>query len=212
MKQLFCSARNDQQSQPCQCLPLEILLGAQVWLDNHLRAKIPIGKPCRMRSSTWKKPPPGWLSVCLDGAFDPNTMSGGVGIVVRDWHGNFHSGTACSIAQVSSPAHIEAIAGLMACRLVLDHGLFPVKFETESLQLVQAASSPSSSHLRLRPIYEDIENLFVQLPGCSFTHTARECNEAAKELALWALETQPCDAYFSSTPPVLEEVIAAGRL
>ncbi|XP_004308694.1 PREDICTED: uncharacterized protein LOC101313751 [Fragaria vesca subsp. vesca] len=166
-----------------------------------------------MRSSIWKRPPPGWLSVCLDGAFDPNTMSGGVGIVVRDWHGNFHSGTACSIAHVSSPAHIEAIAGLIACRFVLDHGLSPVKFETESVQLVQAVSSPSrsSDHLQLGQSYEDVADLFMQLPGCSFTRIFREGNEAAQKLALWASASQPCNIYFSSTPPILEEVISADR-
>ncbi|KAL6125795.1 hypothetical protein ACLB2K_073849 [Fragaria x ananassa] len=140
-----------------------------------------------MRSSIWKRPPPGWFSVCLDGAFDPNKMSGGVGIVVRDWH---------------------------ACRFVLDHGLSPVKFETESVQLVQAVSSPSwsSDHLQLGQSYEDVADLFMQLPGCSFTRIFREGNEAAQKVALWALASQPCNVYFSSTPPILEEVISAHQL
>ncbi|KAL6225279.1 hypothetical protein ACLB2K_004130 [Fragaria x ananassa] len=92
--------------------------------DKYLQANVapPLAPRPRYR---WKKLNCGWFSVCMDGALEVTSQVGGVGIIVRDECGQFICGKAMSFDQVSSPAHIEAVAGKVACNLVLEHGFSP---------------------------------------------------------------------------------------
>ncbi|KAL6224283.1 hypothetical protein ACLB2K_003138 [Fragaria x ananassa] len=154
-----------------------------------------------------KKPNCGCFSVCMDDALDVTSQVGGVGIVVRDECGQFICGKAMSFDQVSSPAHIEALAGKVAYNLVLEHGFRIARLETDSLLLVQAIHSIHDFAVLLRGFYEDVLHLFAQLSGCTFTHLYRDENYAAHTLARWALNCKPCDVFFTSSPHFLEDII-----
>ncbi|XP_040365763.1 uncharacterized protein LOC121050287 isoform X1 [Rosa chinensis] len=140
------SARNDKVWENRNCEPRSLLLSAQVWHANYLHANIPPPKVPRNQHA-WTKPPVGGFSVCMDGAFDVHSHSGGAEIVVRDSNGSFICGMAISFDQVFSPAQVEALAGRVVCRLVLDQGLGPVRLESDSLLLVQAMHSTQDSSI-----------------------------------------------------------------
>ncbi|KAL6144530.1 hypothetical protein ACLB2K_055222 [Fragaria x ananassa] len=146
---------------------------------------------------------------CLYGcAFDLNSHFDGVGFVVGDEYDQFICGhrKAMSFDPVFSPAHIEALVGKVACRLVLEQGFGPARFETDSLVLVQAIHSIHDYAVLLRVVYEDVLHLFSQLPGCTFTHLYRDGNHAAYSLARWTLKCRPYNIFFASTP-FLKDVI-----
>ncbi|KAL6140822.1 hypothetical protein ACLB2K_059115 [Fragaria x ananassa] len=178
---LLWKARNDKVWKNKACHPQNLRLSAQVWYAKYLQANVapPLAPRPRYR---WKKPNCGWFSVCMDGALDVTS-------------------------QVSSPAHIEALAGKVACNLVLEHGFSPARLETNSLLLVQAIHSIHDSAVLLRGIYEDVLHLFAQLSGCTFTHLYKDGNYAAHTLARWALNCKPCDVFFTSSPHFLEDII-----
>ncbi|XP_040365764.1 uncharacterized protein LOC121050287 isoform X2 [Rosa chinensis] len=78
----LCKARNDKVWENRNCEPRSLLLSAQVWHANYLHANIPPPKVPRNQHA-WTKPPVGGFSVCMDGAFDVHSHSGGAEIVWR---------------------------------------------------------------------------------------------------------------------------------
>ncbi|KAL6137689.1 hypothetical protein ACLB2K_062978 [Fragaria x ananassa] len=143
----------------------------------------------------------------MDGALNMTSHVDGVGIVVRNECDQFICGKTLSFDQVSSPAHIEALDGKVVYNLVLEHRFSPTRLESCTLLLVQVIHSIHDFVVLLRVIYEDVMHLFAQLSGFNFTHHYRDENYVADSLARWALNCKPCDVFFTSTPPFLEDII-----
>lgn len=98
------------------------------------------------------------------------------------WGGRFEK-----VHNVTSPEHVEALAGRCAVRLIQEKGLSPVMFETDSMILSSAIKNQSHFHSALGPIYEDIVEGLSTLPGSSFKHIYRQSNTVAHSLAKHAL-------------------------
>ncbi|KAK9931600.1 hypothetical protein M0R45_018872 [Rubus argutus] len=72
----------------------------------------------RHRSLQWKRPPVGWLKVNIDEAFSASEQMGEICVIIRDDEGNCVGGKCERIQNVTSPEHVEALAGRCVVRLV----------------------------------------------------------------------------------------------
>ncbi|XP_024172044.1 uncharacterized protein LOC112178064 [Rosa chinensis] len=84
-------ARNDKVWHDKACDPPQVIVRAHLWLQNYLQVNRPPVQIGRQRSKRMK-PLPGWVSICLNGAFNSLSWEGGVGVAARDSNGTCFGG------------------------------------------------------------------------------------------------------------------------
>ncbi|XVE48614.1 hypothetical protein DITRI_Ditri01bG0015500 [Diplodiscus trichospermus] len=134
-------------------------------------------------TSSWSKPPEGYMKFNVDGsAFRKSGPAGIVGIL-RDHMSSVkivfskHIGTAESTELLAVG---EAFLLFVEYEWVNSHKII---IESESSNVVQWISSPSSAPWTVRNLIAHIENLKNQLNGWSIVHIFKEANEEADSLA-----------------------------
>lgn len=156
--------------------PFEVTFQASAWLNTFQRTHVRPLKSVRVRTR-WTRPPLGWYSITMDGAFDEAHRIGGISVVARDHEGSFLMGCSLTVQHVYDSGQVEALARSLASQFAIEHGLGPVIFESGCLGLVQALSSSDTFEARLGPVYEDIGRLLQELPESSFSHIYWEAND-----------------------------------
>lgn len=109
-------------------------------------------------------PPPGHIKVNVDGYWNEISNRRGVGIIARNFHGDFVAARVARFENVFSPAHIEALAvreGLSLCVFFVERGYKNFILESDSLQIVTALCEPSVNRFFIVPDIEDAKAIFV---------------------------------------------------
>lgn len=158
--------------------------------------------------TSWNPPSIGWLKGNADGAFDVASNSGGIGVVIRNHHGEVLGGVCMRVLHVSTAEMVEALAARAACELAISFSLSPIKFEVDSLLVVQATTSTVPTSSVHGCIYEDISDYILQLPGASFSHVMRSSNGEAHRLAKLALRANLNVSWFGSAPPDIRGLVS----
>lgn len=111
------------------------LMYKNVCKSSRPNGKIRVPKP-------WLPPPMGWLKANIDGAFDHDSQTGGIGVVLRNSMGEVVGGLyMCSFVEfVVSPEVVEFTAGREACLLAVNYNLAPLVIESDCITLVQATN------------------------------------------------------------------------
>ncbi|XP_062014251.1 uncharacterized protein LOC133730728 [Rosa rugosa] len=156
----------------------------------------------------WSPPPVGWLKANMDGAFDKNSCSGGIGVIVRDSDGLIVGGCCCKVGRVLSPALVEALAARRACQLAVSNSLAPIIFESDCQKLVRDIMFEEEDASGYGGIVEDVIFLHASLPGSYFTHVYRESNFAAHMLAKLALSSSFDVSWSGHIPSSLSNYVA----
>jgi len=89
----------------------------------------------------WRPPPPEFYKINADGAFDPNTRTGGWGFVVQDTKGEVMMVGAGNIQHVASPLQAEMIAMLRGVQQAAWLGMQNIILETGASMLAYAFTS-----------------------------------------------------------------------
>lgn len=157
----------------------------------------------------WLRPPHGCIKVNCDGAFCEKTGRGGIGIVGRDWSGDFIRGWAQAIRAMSA-FHAELLALLKAVEFAEFWGTSPVVIETDCRELYLAVQTRNSNKCdwRVQAVLEDVFFLLSSRSNISFSHTPRGGNLAADCIAaLASREVEPTGLILVS-PPSLASILA----
>ncbi|XP_034217419.1 uncharacterized protein LOC117628994 [Prunus dulcis] len=169
--------------------PEHVSLHASLRLQDFLRVNNCLGSQSRQGQikQMWQPPHENSLKINVDGAWQPGTTEGGVGVVVRDSTGKFVAGCAIKFTNVFSASQVEALAARTGTILVMERGYQNVVFESDALQIVTALRNHSIDRSVLGPVVEDTKSLLTQITGEGFTHIRRTANGVAHRLARFAL-------------------------
>ncbi|KAL6130623.1 hypothetical protein ACLB2K_069002 [Fragaria x ananassa] len=155
---------------------------------------------------TWTPPPNGWLKTNLDGAFNPITRIGGVGVIVRDSNVVVVGGLCFRVSNGTSAEIVEAFAGRAASEMANEYG-YSIVFESDCLKLVKAVSDVGDDDSSFGQVVADVKQELSSLPCLFFSHVFRESNLAADKLAKLALNL---DYSLRWNGPIPQELIGDG--
>ncbi|XP_062008585.1 uncharacterized protein LOC133725376 [Rosa rugosa] len=166
----------------------------------HMSVQAPSRQVVGRRNSQWTPPSPGWLKANCVGIYDASSLSGGIGVVLRDSSGSIVGGVCSKVRWVSSLQTVEALACRAACNLVDRFGLAPVAFESACQHAVTTINSQGVNTSLLGRVYDDISTILGSLHGSYFSYISRTANKVATMLARYALGSN-FDLYWSGSVP-----------
>ncbi|KAL6194640.1 hypothetical protein ACLB2K_035721 [Fragaria x ananassa] len=150
--------------------------------------------------------------VNLDGAWNSEDTSAGIGVIARDSEGNLVSGAASSISAQSS-IEAEAKAALEALSLSQAGNFSGVIFEFDSQILVNAINNPSkASHWLLRPVGARIRRASIFFSFSCWNWIPRKANEAANCVSTLARRRMCPESWISRPPSLLVHVLSRDGL
>ncbi|KAI5351664.1 hypothetical protein L3X38_004555 [Prunus dulcis] len=155
----------------------------------------------------WAAPPSGRLKFNFDGAFDPTSGRGAVGVVARDADGGFVAAVAKSVGEVLSAEHAEILAAREGVALALSLGTASPIFEGDSAVVVSAVKRAGQDYSNIGTIVEDVKHLQQQLPSSLFQFTHREANGVAHRLARFGLHNVDNFIWFEVPPDLIQDAL-----
>ncbi|KAL5766515.1 hypothetical protein ACOSP7_017132 [Xanthoceras sorbifolium] len=143
----------------------------------------------------------------LDAAVDVLNNRIGLGVVIRDGHGEVVAALAKGLNSLLSVDCAESLAILEGIRFAHSLGISPVGVESDSASVVGLINkkAPPSSELGL--IISDILSFEGFLSFRQFSFRPRQCNRVAHDLAKLGVNVlSPC-VWVETTQPCVEELV-----
>ncbi|KAH7836340.1 hypothetical protein Vadar_000082 [Vaccinium darrowii] len=135
---------------------------------------------CFESAHRWEKPCHGWFKINFDGGLDHRKKVGGLGIVIRDYNGNFRAARAIHIRNCMEPLGIEAMAARESLIFALELGLQRIILEGDCQQVVKLIQKNEVCDSSIGALISDINCLrqsvseldvrFVRRSGNSVAH------------------------------------------
>jgi ribonuclease HI len=141
------------------------------------------GKPRVVFKRTWEKPRSSFLKLNVDATFSVDDMSGAVGAVIRDAHGNFVIASSKFLQNVSSPAMAEAQAMLHGLELANSIGCNALEAESDSIEVITYFSGEVEMWNEATAVYADCITITSMIGKVEYKHCLRETNEVAHLIA-----------------------------
>ncbi|ONI01475.1 hypothetical protein PRUPE_6G141500 [Prunus persica] len=201
--------RNALLWQGVQRSPHEVVGFAQQYVHEFITANdTPSKVTDRVRDPVrWAAPPSGRLKFNFDGAFDPTSGRGAVGVVARDADGGFVAAVAKSVGEVLSAEHAEILAAREGVALALSLGTASPIFEGDSAVVVSAIKRAGQDYSNIGTIVEDVKHLQQQFPSSLFQFTPREANGVAHRLARFGLHNVDNFIWFEVPPDLIQDAL-----
>jgi ribonuclease HI len=133
--------------------------------------------------AAWIKPEPRQVKVNVDASFFEDTRSGAVGVVLRDFQGQFIAVSCKYIPSLPSVEMAEALAMKEGLILANAKGCNSVIAEGDSLETIQACEGGDAWWTAPAAIYVDCVDIATLIGQVRFTHCSREVNKAAHVIA-----------------------------
>jgi ribonuclease HI len=134
-------------------------------------------------ATAWTRPLPRQVKINVDAAFCADQAEGAVGVVARDYKGQYIAAATRYLPHVASVAMAEALALKEGLTLANKLGCNSVIAESDSLETIQACSSEEHWWTDPAAIYADCIDLASSIGSVCFKHCVREANQTAHELA-----------------------------
>jgi ribonuclease HI len=123
------------------------------------------------------------LKLNVDAPFGVDDMSGVVGAVIRDAHGNFVIASSKFLQNVSSPAMVEAQAMLQGLELANSIGCNALEAESDSIEVITYCSGEVEMWNEATAVYADCITMTSMIGKVEYKHCSRETNEVAHLIA-----------------------------
>ena len=156
-----------------------------------------------MRRTRWKPPNPGTFKVNFDGATFVDENCSGLGVVVRDEAGLVIAAMATRVPQLLQAIEIEALAANKALEFAQELDLTDVVLEGDSLLVMAALNSKNPVLAPYGLMIQDSLSLSSVFSKLSYSHTKREGNTVAHNLAQLAVNLSNCVIWMEDVPPVV---------
>jgi ribonuclease HI len=134
-------------------------------------------------ATAWTSPLPRQVKINVDTAFCADQAEGAVGVVARDYKGQYIAAATRYLPHVASVAMAEALALKEGLTLANKLGCNSVIAESDSLETIQACSGEEHWWTDPAAIYADCIDLASSTGSVCFKHCVREANQTAHELA-----------------------------
>ncbi|KAL0009143.1 hypothetical protein SO802_010645 [Lithocarpus litseifolius] len=164
--------------------------------------RCPSKKVCAQRPR-WKPPDSGFVKANFDGAIFEDLSAAGIGVAVRNEHGEVVATLAEKIPIPNSIFTLETLAARRAVLFVQELGLRNVVFEGDSESSIQAISNRLLSHSSCGHIIHDILLFASSFLSFSFSHVCRQGNALADALTKRARLSCPLLVWMNYVPPDL---------
>ncbi|XP_075667271.1 uncharacterized protein LOC142636863 [Castanea sativa] len=159
----------------------------------------PNKKVCARRS-LWKPPDAAFVKANFDGAIFKDLKAAGIGVAVRNEHGEV---VAALVEQIPSPDSVftlETLVARCAALFVRELRLRNVVFEGDLESSIHAISNRLLLHSPCGHIIQDILLFAISLQSFSFSHVCRQGNALADALAKRARLSYPLLVWMESVP------------
>ncbi|OVA10971.1 hypothetical protein BVC80_1345g16 [Macleaya cordata] len=195
------NARNtllfDNIPQPVQTIHNNALF----WANQKEITLEPATNPQNSLPQIWTKPNLGWIKANTDGAWNPNTGTGSMGYIFRDWKGAMISAASIFNDSLISAKETEIRAIWYAIKRARELKIKHLIIESDAKEVIDGLKQNLfvgdwSTDAYLKDI-GDWRSSFDQL---IFSFRNRNCNETAHVIAQWA--SQNYASMFWSTAPV----------
>ncbi|KAL4379926.1 hypothetical protein GQ457_02G020200 [Hibiscus cannabinus] len=150
--------------------------------------------------SNWTPPPPGFLKINCDAAFEVHSGRAVAACVVRDEYGRIIKGETLSFLSRSASI-AEAIAVRKGVLLAINEGWIKVIFESDNKGVITRLNSGMFNAWESKAVEMDISSLKESNPFFSFCFVKRNCNKAADWVARATIKGV-CPLNWSSCPPL----------
>ncbi|XP_075640575.1 uncharacterized protein LOC142612360 [Castanea sativa] len=161
--------------------------------------------PTSLASQHWSKPDLNYHKVNFDAAMFRDGHLAGVGVVVRDWRGEFVGALSSPMPLTHSVADMEALACRKAVEFVAEIGVQRVIFEGDSAMVINALNQNNASLSSYGVVIEDIRSQALVFQSCAFAHTSPVCNYVADAIAKKAKAYRSARVWFNSP---LEDIVS----
>jgi ribonuclease HI len=193
--------------------PGQLFLQSIVAMEDFNSASVSVAS-ARERTLTlpmprWKKPDEGMIKANWDAALDIQTQRMGVGTVLRDAAGRVLAAMCCSIPFINEPSTAEAIALWKAVSFCVELGIPRLHMEGDSLEVVQALQQPESCWSRYGQLIDDTRSRLDSTQEWCISHTRREANEAAHQMAKAAIFQSLDCVWKDSYPDFIQSIVLA---
>ena len=143
------------------------------------------------------------MKVNFDGAIFEDLRAAGIGVAVRNEHGEVVAALAEQIPIPDSVFTLETLAARRVVLFVQELGLRNVVFDGDSESSIQAISNRLLSHSSCGHIIHDILLFASSFQSFSFSYVCRQGNALADALAKRVRLSCPLLVWMDSIPPNL---------
>ena len=189
-----------RSQQPCCSLNLLSQFAAERYSE--YQAILPPSSPSRPRMRTrWKPPPLDVFKINFDGAVFVEENCSGVGVIIRNREGLVLAAMTEKIPQLLKPIEIEARAATRALEFAREVGISAAVLEGDSLLVIKALETKDVGLAPFGLLIQDAYNFIPAFSLLSYSHTKREGNLVAHDLAKLAVTIPNCVVWMEDVPP-----------
>ncbi|KAI5352407.1 hypothetical protein L3X38_005298 [Prunus dulcis] len=155
----------------------------------------------------WNPPASPFVKVNVDASWNPNSKRVGIGILIRNTHGDFIKGS--SIPSVANSAiEAEAQACLEGCKLAAEMGYRHVTFESDCKEIISPLKGPlSNGRWEIYPILSTVRDVLNCFQTYVWTWIPRTANQAADHLAMLAISRMSPEVWVNRPPSSLMHIL-----
>ena len=185
--------------QPCCSLNHLSQLAAERFTE--FRAIFPPTPPSRPRIRTrWKPPPVDIFKINFDGAVFAEENCSGVGVIVRNREGLVIATMSEKIPQILQPTEIEAMAATRALEFAREVGISEAILEGDSLLVIKVLATKDIGLVPFGLLIQDASRFTLDFSLLSYSHTKRDGNQVAHDLAKLAVTIPNCVIWMEDVP------------
>ena len=159
----------------------------------------------------WLPPSPSVYKVNFDGATFSDIATAGLGVVVRDSEGLVIAALLERIHLPPTVAALEALACRRSILFAIELGLQEVVFEGDSEVIFKLLTAEQPCMSAFGHIIEDSRSLAARLRLATFTHTKRQGNNVADNLAKLAKNLYEPQVWLEDIHSNVTELVTADR-
>ena len=161
------------------------------------------------QTAKWQPPGPGQYKVNVDGALFAAENTAGLGVVIRDEHGQVMVSLSERIPLPSTVIEVEVLAARRGMELAVETSFRNIVLESDSQILIKALREDSYSLASFGHIVKDIQVIASYLSSSNFYHVRRQCNGLAHFLARRAKNLSQSNVWMEEVPPDISSVLQA---
>ena len=154
----------------------------------------------------WVPPPANFVKINFDGAVFSKDKFSRVGAVIREENGLVLGSCSKHLPQAYSAVEVEALAAATALALAEDLGMQRVILEGDSLVIIIALREEEQIFSPIGLLLEDVRRLSLSFQQLLYSHTKREGNSVAHNLARYANSIPDFLVWMEDVPPCIQSL------
>ncbi|XP_050259076.1 uncharacterized protein LOC126704086 [Quercus robur] len=155
----------------------------------------------------WQPPKPPWYKANMDGAVFTQQKEAGIGVVIRDHHGEVVAALSKRIKAPLGAVEIEAKAMEEGVRFAWEMGIRDCLFKSDSLTVVNAMQRRTEVPASIVNVINGSLSQLYGFRDVNFSHVGRSGNKVAHTLAQFAKSVQDYYAWVEEVPVCIEGLV-----